>query len=60
MPYAFRGPVCALENCQTPNKTPTVSSAHCCVFSRYQVTRSSLVDPSGLQRARHNIYAVTR
>jgi hypothetical protein len=35
--------------------TSTIESAHCCVSSRYQGTRSSSVDPSGLQRARHNV-----
>jgi hypothetical protein len=30
-------------------------STHCCMSSRYQGTRSSFVDPSGLQSAHHNI-----
>jgi hypothetical protein len=34
--------------------TSTVASAHYCMSSRYQGTRSSLVNLSGLQRPRHN------
>jgi hypothetical protein len=34
-------------------------NTHCCVSSRYQGTCSSFVDPSGLQRALHNIINLT-